>query len=83
MVSSFLDHMLQPATDQMLPEFARKLVDLRASPELLARIENLRAKANKGEISVAEEPEYKEVIEAIDIVSLLQCKARKMLADKD
>jgi hypothetical protein len=81
-VSSILDHMLQPATDQMPPDFARKLLDLRASPELLARIENLRAKANTGKISQEEELEYKEFVEAIDIISLLQSKARKILADK-
>jgi hypothetical protein len=63
--------------------FARKLLDLRASPELLARIENLRAKANTGKISQEEELEYKEFVEAIDIISLLQSKARKILADKD
>ena len=74
--------MLQPATDQMPPDFARKLLDLRASPELLARIENLRAKANTGKISQEEEFEYKEFVEAIDIISLLQSKARKILADK-
>ena len=83
MVSSILDHMLQPATDQMPPDFARKLLDLRASPELLARIENLRAKANTGKISQEEELEYKEFVEAIDIISLLQSKARKILADQD
>jgi len=75
--------MLQPATDQMPPDFARKLLDLRASPELLARIENLRAKANTGKISQEEELEYKEFVEAIDIISLLQSKARKILAGKD
>ena len=83
MVSSILDQMLQPATDQMPPDFARKLLDLRASPELLARIENLRAKANSGEMSHDEELEYKEFVEAVDIISLLQNKARKILASKD
>ena len=83
MVSSILDQMLQPATDQMPPDFARKLLDLRASPELLTRIENLRAKANSGEISHDDELEYKEFVEAVDIISLLQNKARKILASKD
>ena len=49
---------------------------------MLARIENLRAKANTGKISQEEELEYKEFVEAIDIISLLQSKARKILADK-
>jgi 3-mercaptopyruvate sulfurtransferase SseA len=80
MVTSILDKMLQPATDQMPPEFARQLLDLRASEDLQARIEELRGKANSGQISGEEELEYKEFVEAVDIISLLQSKARKILS---
>ncbi len=45
MVTTILDKMLQPATDQMPPEFARKLLELRASDDLQSRIEELRGKA--------------------------------------
>ena len=80
MVTSILDKMLQPATDQMPPEFARKLLELRASDDLQSRIEELRGKANSGQISGEEELEYKEFVEAVDIISLLQSKARKILS---
>ncbi|MEQ1831103.1 MAG: hypothetical protein ABL921_34470 [Pirellula sp.] len=74
--------MLQPATDEMPPEFARKLLGLRADQELQARMEELRLKANAGNISSDEELEYKEFVEAIDIISLLQAKARRILSAK-
>ncbi len=67
MVTSILDKMLQPATDQMPREFARKLLELRASDDLQSRIEELRVKANSGQISGEEELEYKEFVEAVDI----------------
>lgn len=80
MVTTILDKMLQPATDQMPPEFARKLLELRASDDLQSRIEELRSKANSGQISGDQELEYKEFVEAVDIISLLQSKARKILS---
>jgi biopolymer transport protein ExbD len=80
MVTTILDKMLQPATDEMPPEFARKLLNLRADNELQARIEELRTKANSGNISSDETLEYQEFVEAVDIISLLQLKARKILS---
>lgn len=80
MVTTILDKMLQPATDEMPPEFARKLLGLRADAELQSRIDELRSKANLGNITSDEELEYKEFVEAIDIISLLQVKARRILS---
>jgi biopolymer transport protein ExbD len=64
----------------MPPEFARKLLNLRADNELQARIDELRTKANSGNISSDEALEYQEFVEAVDIISLLQLKARKILS---
>lgn len=80
MVSTILDKMLQPATDQMPIEFARMLLDLRADGDLRARMDDLRAKANAGIITSEEDAEYKEFIEAIDILSILQLKARRIVS---
>lgn len=80
MVTTILDKMLQPATDEMPPEFARKLLSLRADNDLQARIDELRTKANSGNISSDEALEYQEFVEAVDIISLLQLKARKILS---
>lgn len=80
MVTTILDKMLQPATDEMPPEFARKLLGLHADAELQSRIEELRSKSNLGSITGDEELEYKEFVEAVDIISLLQVKARRILS---
>jgi hypothetical protein len=78
--TNYLDRMLQPVTEAMSPEFANKLVGLRADDELLSRIEVLRGKANQGTMTVEEEAEYRDFVEAVDVLSILQAKARRVLA---
>jgi len=76
---NYLDRMLQPVTDAMSPEFANKLIALRADDELLSHIEQLRGKANDGTMTAEEEAEYREFVEAVDVISILQAKARRVL----
>jgi hypothetical protein len=76
---SYLDRFLEPVTDAFTPELARRLVDLRANDELQAEIELLRNKANDGTLSSDEEAAYKDIVEAIDVISIIQSKARRFL----
>ena len=59
---------------------ARKIVDLRADSELEAHIDDLRCKANDGSLTEDEEAEYRDFVEAVDIISVIQAKARRLLA---
>lgn len=77
---NYLDRMLEPLTDSMSPEFANRLIGLRADEELLSHIEQLRAKANHGTMTAEEEAEYRDFVEAVDVISILQAKARQALA---
>jgi len=54
---------------------------MRAEPALQARIDELAAKANKGELTSEEDAEYKSYIEAADIIGIMQSKARRYLAE--
>jgi len=76
---NYLDRMLQPVTDAMSAEFANKLIALRADDELLSHIEQLRGKANDGTMTAEEEAKYREFVEAVDVISILQAKARRVL----
>ena len=76
---NYLERMLQPLTEAMSPEFASKLVGLKADDELLSHIEILRGKANQSAITADEEAEYREFVEAVDVISILQAKARRVL----
>jgi hypothetical protein len=78
--TSYLDRFLDPLTDALTPEAAGAIVSVRADAETQARIEMLRQKSNGGTLTPEEEAEYKEFVEALDIISIIQSKARKFLA---
>jgi hypothetical protein len=48
--------------------------------KLEARIGELRCKANEGTLTPAEDAEYKDFVEAVDLISIIQTKARRFLA---
>ncbi len=77
---SYLDRFLDPVAEALTPEAARAIAELRVDPELAARIEELRRKANEGTLTSEEEAEYKDFVEALDVISIIQAKARRFLA---
>ena len=77
---SYLDRFLDPLVESFTPELARKIAGLRADPELEQQVEGLREKANRGTLTAEEEATYKEFVEAVDVVSIIQMKARRFLA---
>jgi hypothetical protein len=40
----------------------------------------LRLKANEGTLTPSEDAEYKDFVEAVDLISIIQTKARRFLA---
>ena len=79
MAISYLDRLLEPLTDVLTPEVATALLELRADGELQSHIEELRRKANEGTLTRAEDAEYKDFVEAVDVISIIQAKARRFL----
>ena len=75
-----LSKLLDPVGEMMPVEFARKLATLRATPEVQAKIDDLADKANEGDLTDQERAEYAAYIDAIDVISILQAKARSVLA---
>jgi len=59
---------------------ANALVELRADSELEAHISELRRKANDGSLTPDEEAEYRDFVEAVDLISIMQAKARRFIA---
>lgn len=79
-VLRYLDRLLDPLTETLTPELAAALVALRADAEVEARVDELRRKANAGTLTPDEDAEYREFVEAMDIVSIMQAKARRFLS---
>jgi hypothetical protein len=78
--SGVLDRMLGPLGDSLSPAMARKLVKFRADAVVQARVQELADKCNEGELTPRERREYKEYVRAIHFISILQSKARTVLA---
>jgi hypothetical protein len=76
-----LDRILDPVGRCFTPEVAAQLVALRADPEAQARIDELADKNTAGTMTSEELAAYETYVRAIEIVAVLQAKARAMLAD--
>jgi len=80
--TSCLDRLLDPLTEAFTPEVASVLLGLRADSELEAYIGVHRQKANDGTLTPGDDAEYKDFVEAVDLISIMQAKARRFLAKK-
>jgi len=78
--SPVVDRLLDPVTQCLTTEVARAIVHLRAQPDVQAHIDDLAVKCNEGQLTTAEQAEYRDLVEAIDFISILQTKARARLA---
>ena len=77
--ASYLDRFLEPVAEAFTPELARKLANLQTDAELQAFVDDLARKSNDGTITPEEDAEYKAIIDAADLISVLQLKARRYL----
>lgn len=77
-----LDELLEPVTRAFSREVAQALVNVRASEAAQARIAELAEKCNEGLLTPGERAEYESCVQAADLISLLQAKARLWLASR-
>jgi hypothetical protein len=78
-----LDQLLEPLAASFSPEVAAKIARLRADEAMQSRIDYLAERANEGLLSAAERDEYSGYLHAIDVIAVLQAKARAMLRDRE
>jgi hypothetical protein len=62
---------------------AKRLLELRASEAVQARMEELAKKSNEGTLSKEERDEYETLVSAGTMLAILQSRARKLLRDGD
>ena len=78
--SAILEKMLEPVARCFTPAVAQQIAELRADLSTQTRIDELAVKCNEGELTEAEQREYGAYVEAIDLIGILQAKARAILA---
>jgi hypothetical protein len=71
-----LDRFLEPLADCLPPEVAVKVANFRADQQTQARIDYLADRANEGLLTDEEREEYSGYLHAIDVITVLQAKAR-------
>jgi len=76
---TLLDGLLDPFGECLTPEVARKLVNLQASPAVLARVEELADKCNEGALTDDERAEYESYVHVNHVLTMLKIRARKVL----
>ncbi len=74
-----MDSLLTPLAECFTPDSAERLLRFQVEPDTRARVEGLAHKANEGTLSDVERDEYLDFVEAMDLIALLQAKARKIV----
>lgn len=73
-----LARLLDPLAACFSSEVAKKVASLEADKDVQARIDELAEKANEGALTEKEDAEYMAYIRAMDVVAVLQKKARQI-----
>ena len=74
-----LDELIAPVALCLTPEVAKRIVDLRAAPELQQKLDELADKNTAGELSSQELETYEAYVRGLNFVGILQAKARALL----
>ncbi len=76
-----LARILDPVAACFTPEVASRVVHLQADATLQVRIDELASKCNEGSLSPEEEAEYDSYVRGMDVVAILQAKARSVVSE--
>lgn len=74
-----LDEMLDPVGQCLTPEVAARIAALRADRQMQHRLDELAEKNSAGTLTPREVTEYEAYVEALDVIAILQAKARNAL----
>jgi hypothetical protein len=61
------------------PDLAQRIVNLRADEATQAKLDDLADKCSEGRLTPEERQEYESYVQAIDVISILQAKSRRVL----
>ena len=77
-----IDRFLDCVAECWTPVVAQRILDIGLDPAMDSRLDELREKANEGLLSEDERQQYEELVEGLDLVSLIKLKARLVLAQQ-
>ncbi len=74
-----LDQVLDPLSECLSRGVATRIGSLRADAAIQHKLDELASKNAEGTLTPREESEYEAFVEALDVIAILQAKARKAL----
>lgn len=78
-IANILEHYFDPVTPMFTREMAEAVVNQKPDPQIAARIAQLGRKADNGTLTEEERDEYRSLVDAGDVISLIKSKARRFL----
>lgn len=75
-----LERLLESVTRAFSPEVARRLLEVRPDTDVQRRLDELADRHSAGDLSADERAEYETLVNVGMVISLLQMKARELLA---
>jgi hypothetical protein len=78
--SSVLDQLVTPLGECLTPESSRRLLAIKANPQLQARVDDLAKRHTQGLLTPEERAEYGGYVYFDTFVAILKSKARQLLA---
>jgi hypothetical protein len=76
-----LEQLVTPLGNCLTPESARRLLALKADPNLQVRVDDLAERHSRGLLTPNEQAEYGRYVSYSTLVAILKSKARQLLAN--
>jgi hypothetical protein len=77
--TDFLSTYIEPLAEDLTPQQAEKILSIKPTENLVARVTELGDKANAGTLSEQERAEYEHYVDVDDVIGLLKARARYLL----
>lgn len=81
--ATHLNELIEPLGDCLNPEAARRLIKLKTSAKLQARMTQLADLHSEGRLSPEEQLEYRNYVSYGTVIAVLKSKARQLLAQSN
>lgn len=79
--TDFLSTYIEPLVEDLTPQQAKKILSIKPTDRLMARVQELAGKANSGMLTEQERAEYEHYVDVDDVIGLLKAKARSLLGN--
>lgn len=74
------DQIMVSLGECLTPEVAHRILEIQLDAGSQSRIDDLARKANQGTLTSVERKQYESIVEAIDLLAILQAEARDALS---